>query len=147
MARNKAIVGFLILGFFAWFFLAFDLGCGSRAGQIPSGGGNNSVVTAFNNCYDFGVSRQSADDLYQTVLDARAAGFSFSEISQIVFDTCPSACYYETLCSNGCTSCSFGIVSAAYNLKSVALPTERVSTEGLIEINLTEKIREIVKNE
>ncbi len=145
MMRMRTIIVGGCVGLLLWFVIcAQNMGCSSGVGQTTGGG--NDINTAFNNCYDFGVSRQSADDLYQTVLNVRAGGFSLSEVSQIVIDTCPSACYYEPVCSNGCTSCSLGIVNAAYNSKSVAPPTGKVDDGESLVATLSDKIRVLIKN-
>ncbi len=108
-----------------------------------SGVGQGSGGSRFRSCEAIGFSSQSINDIYNSALTDRANGYDYYGERQAVANSCVNSCYYEAVCVNGCTSCAYDIIDAAYS-KSVTLstkslddrdPTLGVTIENLISSN------------
>ena len=110
----------VVIGMLVLFFL--PQGCSSGVGT--SNGGSR-----FRSCESIGFSSQSVADIYNSALVDRDYGNSHDEERWVAANSCASSCYYEAVCANGCTSCAYDIIDAAYS-KIIAPPAKSTPSDN-----------------
>lgn len=101
-----------------------------------TGCGNTRTIAAgnrerFRSCYTIGFSGQDVAAIYDSAVIDRANGFSYYEESRAAANACVDSCYNATVCSNGCTSCTYEIIDAVYLKSPEKLATKSSASEDL----------------